>query len=112
MADTQETPVTEGQRQVEQILAASDPTPDPPVITEASSQPIPDSEVVAGVLYHRALMVGDSGDYRHVLRPVAKTMEEAREKQWDFYHPEFGWIRYGFKMEKDRSVASIMRDDS
>ena len=41
-------------------------------------------------------------------RPIAETLEEARDKRQDYYHPVYGWIREGYKLERDREAASIM----
>lgn len=41
---------------------------------------------------------------------VASTLEEAREKRMDFYHPQYGWIIEGYKLGVDRDVASIMAE--
>ena len=45
-------------------------------------------------------------------RPVAETLAEAKEKRFDYYHPELVWIREGYKLERDRSTESILADDS
>lgn len=52
------------------------------------------------------------GGSREVIRPVASTLAEAREKHWDFYHPVVGWVREGYKLEKDREPQDIMADGS
>ncbi len=38
---------------------------------------------------------------RLVERRVAATLEEARREGWDFFHPQLGWIRRGFKREQE-----------
>ena len=52
-------------------------------------------------------------------RPVARTLDEAREKGWDYFHPEIGWIRGGRKPEREhpdnvgklaRSAGPAMRE--
>lgn len=45
-------------------------------------------------------------------RPVALTLGEAKEKRFDYLHPELGWIRQGYKLERDRSAEAIMADIS
>jgi hypothetical protein len=45
-------------------------------------------------------------------RPVALDPIQARAEVKDYYHPQFGWIKEGYKLIKDRSVDSIMADDS
>jgi len=52
------------------------------------------------------------GDTRIQRRPVALTLEEAKAKHMDYYHPDLGWILEGYKLEKDREPASIMADSS
>lgn len=41
-------------------------------------------------------------------RRICETLEEARAKRFDFYSSEFGWMREGYKLEKDRDTASIL----
>ena len=66
-----------------------------------------------GQLYRRiVIQTADSGEQERI-RPVARTLEEAKARRWDFYHSdEFGWVREGYKWEKDRSTESIMADTS
>lgn len=45
-------------------------------------------------------------------REVALTLEEARTMRADYYHPELGWILGGYKLAKDRSEQSRLRDDT
>lgn len=45
-------------------------------------------------------------------KPVASTLEEAKAKRWDFYHPEFGWILEGYKLAGDRTVNDRLRDST
>ena len=52
------------------------------------------------------------GSTREEIRPVTLNWDEARAKRIDFHHSEFGWIRYGYKLERDRSGESIMADTS
>jgi hypothetical protein len=72
----------------------------------------PGAERVDGVLVRRVEMSSMGGGTWEKLRPVALTLEEARAKKQDYYHPELGWIREGWKLEKDRDTTSIMEDGS
>jgi hypothetical protein len=45
-------------------------------------------------------------------KPVSLDLEEARKKRMDYFHPEFGWLIDGFKLERDRNVEDIMADRS
>lgn len=49
---------------------------------------------------------------REERRPVAATLEEARADRTDFYDRHRGWIREGYKVERDTDVATIMADSS
>lgn len=42
-------------------------------------------------------------------RPITDDLEEARTKRIDYWHPKFGWIREGYKLERDRDAQSIMQ---
>ena len=52
------------------------------------------------------------GTEREQVRPVALTQAEARKKRWDWFHPELGWVKEGYKLVTDRSVGSRMMDGS
>ncbi len=45
-------------------------------------------------------------------RPVALTLSEAKSKHWDWFHPQFGWLLEGYKLEKDRDASDILADGS
>jgi hypothetical protein len=61
----------------------------------------------------RMVIRSTAGKKRDVRRPVALTLEEAKEKRWDWFHPELGiWVLEGWKLEADRSQASILQDGS
>lgn len=63
-----------------------------------------------GQLYRRIVISAPDGE-REQIRPVARNFEEAKAHRWDFYHSdEFGWVREGYKWEKDRSAESIIAD--
>ena len=65
-----------------------------------------------GNLYHRIKRMTEGGHVVEVVRPLALTLDEAREKRKDFYHPTLGLIWEGYKLASDRSVESIMNDTS
>ena len=66
-----------------------------------------------GQLYRSITHKAVDGSERVEERPVARTLEVAKARRWDFWHSEeFGWIRAGYKWEKDRSTESILKDDS
>ena len=72
----------------------------------------PGCEKEGGRIVRRVpVLAGDGTTYTQV-RPVVLSMEEARVTKADYYDPVLGWIRYGFKLERDRSVESIMADNS
>lgn len=45
-------------------------------------------------------------------RPVALTLAEAKERRFDYYHPQYGWILEGYKLARDRTPESIIGDES
>ncbi len=45
-------------------------------------------------------------------RSVALTLAEAKVQHWDWFHPKFGWILDGYKLEKDRDLEDILADGS
>ncbi len=45
-------------------------------------------------------------------RPVALTLPEAKMRHWDWYHPLYGWVLEGYKLEKDRDSSDILTDSS
>lgn len=65
-----------------------------------------------GKLYHEMNKVTEGGTVIVVRRPLAQSLEEARDKRWDFYHPTLGWIWEGYKLARDRGVQSIIRDNT
>ena len=65
-----------------------------------------------GQLIRRLEKPVTGGTSREQIRYVASSLEEARKKHWDFYHPVVGWIREGYKLEKDRPPQDIMNDGS
>lgn len=67
-----------------------------------------------GLLYHAIERVPEAIGAAKVWqwRPLAATLEEAREKRWDFYHPRLGLIWNGFKLARDRTPQDIMADGS
>ncbi len=72
----------------------------------------PGCEYKDGVLV-RVLKIGVAdGSIREQVRRVTLDWDEARKLKIDFHHPEFGWIRGGSKLERDRPSESIMADTS
>lgn len=69
-------------------------------------------QLPSGQLVRRLEKPVTGGASRTVTRNVASTLEEARAKHWDWYHPDLGWIREGYKLEKDREPQAIMDDGS
>lgn len=72
----------------------------------------PVTEKLNGKLVRRVKVVAADGTTYEQIREVVETLEEARAKCLDYYHPEFGWIRYGYKLERDRDVNNILADNS
>lgn len=56
-------------------------------------------DVVSGVRY--VMEPQGYGRYRKVAREIAPTLEQAQAQGKDFYHPQFGWLRRGYKAEKE-----------
>lgn len=54
----------------------------------------------------------DMGNGRTRWRPVSLSQEEAQKKRMDYFHPEFGWLVDGFKLERDRGLMSRFQDNS
>ncbi|KKM96120.1 hypothetical protein LCGC14_1181400 [marine sediment metagenome] len=66
-----------------------------------------------GNLYRDIEIPAQDGTTYIQTRSVARTLEEAKAKKWDFwFSDELGWYIKGFKWEKDRDVESIMADNS
>lgn len=65
-----------------------------------------------GNLMHKVRRMSEGGGYVEVTRPLAASLEEAREKRIDFYHPTLGLIWEGYKLARDRSPQSVMSDGS
>jgi len=63
-------------------------------------------------LIHRVGRTAPDGSTYDQLRPVALTLEEAKERKVDYYHPQFGWILNGYKLASDRRPQDIMADGS
>lgn len=63
-------------------------------------------------LYHVIEMTSEGGAKHDAIRPLAQTMEEARELRRDYFHPTLGLVWEGYKLATDRSVASRMADRS
>ncbi len=65
-----------------------------------------------GQLVRYVEKVSASGEPWQSRRPVALTIEEARRRRWDWYHPKYGWALEGFKWQKDRTPEDRMADTS
>lgn len=65
-----------------------------------------------GQLVRRVQKPVHGGEYREQIRPVATTLKEAQVKHYDWYHPRLGWVREGYKLERDRQPQDIMADGS
>lgn len=67
-----------------------------------------------GNLYHAIQRVPESLGAKPIWqwRPLATSLEEARERRWDFYHPTLGLVWNGNKLARDRTPQDIMRDNS
>jgi len=83
---------------------------------EDETQPEKDSHGVYerdGRLYRDKVIPSQDGTERIQVRPVARTLEEAKAKRWDFwFSDERGWYINGFKWESDTPTEVIMRDGS
>lgn len=42
-------------------------------------------------------------------RTVTDDLQEARDLRLDYWHPRYGWVREGYKLERDRDAQSIMQ---
>lgn len=63
-------------------------------------------------LIHRIHRTAEDGSTYDQLRPVALTIEEAKERKVDYYHPRFGWLLNGYKLATNRKPQDILADDS
>ena len=75
-----------------------------------STMPLPPGVTFRNGGLYRTITVESDGQPRKVRRPVALSLEEARKQQADYYHPQYGWIRGGRKMEKEHPLveASVL----
>ena len=69
-------------------------------------------ETEDGRLIRRIPQVSADGTEWLQERRVALTLDEAKAKRWDWYHPQLGWVHEGYKLEVDRTPQSIMADNS
>ena len=66
-----------------------------------------------GKLYRNKVIPAPDGTKHIQVRPVARTLEEAKAKRWDFwFSEERGWYINGFKWESDTPTEVIMADGS
>lgn len=81
---------------------------------QSATQKLPDNAYYGpdGLLYHKITRMSEGGHEIEVYRRLALTIDEAREKRIDFYHPTYGLIWDGYKRSKDSSPLDIMADSS
>lgn len=72
----------------------------------------PGAEYRDGKLVRVLPKVAADGTSWEQVRPVSLDPAEAKALKVDYYHPQLGWLLKGKKLAKDRSVGSIMMDDS
>ncbi len=72
----------------------------------------PDVYEKDGRLWRDVDRISPEGDSWVKHRPVALTLQEAKIKHWDWFHPIHGWVLEGYKLEKDRDAADILADGS
>jgi len=65
-----------------------------------------------GQLVRKVPVAVADGESREQTRFVALTLAKAKALRQDFYDLELGWIREGYKLERDRSGEAIMADPS
>ena len=65
-----------------------------------------------GKFYRMVPKVSAGGEPWESRRPVSLTIKEARERRFDYYHPQLGWILEGYKLERDRTPEDRMADTS
>ena len=73
---------------------------------------IPGTKSIDGKLVREITHTASDGSTRVEVRQVAEDWETAKRLQQDFYDPTLGWIRYGYKLERDRDTASILADNT
>lgn len=61
-------------------------------------------------LYHKIEMTTEGGAKYMATRPLAQTMEEARDKRLDYFHPTLGLIWNGYKLATDRTPQARLAD--
>ncbi len=72
----------------------------------------PGCEIRGGKLVRVIPREATDGSAWDQVREVASNLKEAKMNRTDFYSNEFGWIREGYKLEKDRETEHIMADTS
>jgi hypothetical protein len=65
-----------------------------------------------GSLFREVTVQVAGGGTRKQVRQVTLDPDEAREKRIDYLHPQLGWVREGYKLEKDRDSQAIMDDNT
>ena len=80
--------------------------------------PAPESPYGPGVaqrgnsLYRSIEIEADDGTVRTQERKVARTLDQAKALRIDYYQTGRGWLRDGYKWEKDQTPEEIMADGS
>ncbi len=72
----------------------------------------PGAEYREGRLVRVVPKVAADGTAWSQVRPVSLDPQEAKDKRMDYYHPQFGWLLKGTKKVTDRSVGSVMMDNT
>jgi len=72
----------------------------------------PGAEYRDGQLVRVLPKVAADGKPWEQVRPVSLDPQEAKDRKLDYYHPQFGWLLKGYKKVADRSVGSVMMDDT
>ncbi|KKL65111.1 hypothetical protein LCGC14_1160900 [marine sediment metagenome] len=72
----------------------------------------PDVYDKGGRLYRDVEQTSADGETWTKHRPVALTQREARMRHWDWYHPVYGWVLEGYKLQVDRPTEDILADGS
>lgn len=63
-----------------------------------------------GLLYHEVTRILEGGSSMLQRRRLASSLEEARTKRLDYYHPKLGLIWEGFKLASDRDAQDVIDD--
>ena len=83
-----------------------------PKATQEEGLPPGVERTPTGQLIRRVMVSSMDGSEREQVRPVVLTLAEAKATRKDYYHPTLGWMRYGYKFERDRPPEDLMADGS